>query len=172
MFLGHPDPLLRCTVQIRIQILYHQTKIVRKTLILAVLWLRYVFLSLKNYVNIAFKSNKQKNLLKSTFYMNVFLGRAAMIGTCFLNFANGTGTLQAFWHFETDLDPWVRYTGLRIRIWLRIALFASGLQDAVRIKFFPSKFILLISFCWYIHTSSKFFLFYLLVIGRIRILIK
>ncbi len=42
--------------------LYHQAKIVRKTLIPTVLRLRYDFLSLKNYVNVPSKSNKQKKL--------------------------------------------------------------------------------------------------------------
>ncbi len=40
---------------------YHQAKIVSKTLIPTVLWLLYDFLSLKNDVNVASKSNKQKN---------------------------------------------------------------------------------------------------------------
>ncbi len=40
---------------------YHQAKIVRKTLIPTVLWLLYDFLSLKNDVNLAPRSNKQKN---------------------------------------------------------------------------------------------------------------
>ncbi len=40
---------------------YHQAKIARKTLILTVLWLLLDFLSLKNDVNVPFKSNKQKN---------------------------------------------------------------------------------------------------------------
>jgi hypothetical protein len=39
---------------------YHQAKIVRKTSIPTVLWLLYDFLSLKNVVNLASKSNKQK----------------------------------------------------------------------------------------------------------------
>ncbi len=45
---------------------YHQAKIGRKTLIPAVLWLLYDFLSLKNnvLVNVHSKSNKQKNLGK------------------------------------------------------------------------------------------------------------
>ncbi len=41
---------------------YHQAKIVRKTLIPTVLWLLFYFLSLKNYVNVPSKSNKQKKL--------------------------------------------------------------------------------------------------------------
>ncbi len=40
----------------------HQAKIGKKTLIPTVLWLLYDFLSLKNYGNLASKSNKQKNL--------------------------------------------------------------------------------------------------------------
>ncbi len=43
---------------------YHQAKIVRKTFIPAVLFLLYNLLSLKNNVNVASKSNKQKNLDK------------------------------------------------------------------------------------------------------------
>ncbi len=39
---------------------YRQAKILRKTLILTVLWLLYDFLSLKNDVNVASKSKKQK----------------------------------------------------------------------------------------------------------------
>ncbi len=41
---------------------YHQAKKVRKTLNHTVLWLLYDILSLKNYVNVASKSNKQKNI--------------------------------------------------------------------------------------------------------------
>ncbi len=48
---------------------YHQTKIVRKTLIPTVLWLLYDFLSFKNDVNVASKSNKQKNLKKKSFLL-------------------------------------------------------------------------------------------------------
>jgi hypothetical protein len=44
---------------------YHQAKLVRKTLIPTVLWLLYDFFSLKNYVNVPSKSNKQKTLLIS-----------------------------------------------------------------------------------------------------------
>jgi hypothetical protein len=40
----------------------HQAKIVRKNLILSVLWLLYDFLSLKNDVNVAWKISKQKSL--------------------------------------------------------------------------------------------------------------
>ncbi len=40
---------------------HHQPKIVRKTLIPTVLWPLFDFLSLKNYVNVPSKSNKQKN---------------------------------------------------------------------------------------------------------------
>jgi hypothetical protein len=43
---------------------YHQAKIVRKTLILTVLRLLIDFLSLKNYVNVPSRSNKQNNLKK------------------------------------------------------------------------------------------------------------
>ncbi len=41
---------------------YYQAKIVRKTLILAVLWLLYDFLFFKNDVNVASKSKNQKYL--------------------------------------------------------------------------------------------------------------
>jgi hypothetical protein len=40
---------------------YHQVKIVRKTLIPTALRLLFDFLSLKTYVNVPSKSNKQKN---------------------------------------------------------------------------------------------------------------
>jgi hypothetical protein len=40
---------------------YHQAKIVRKTLISTALWLLFYFLSLKNYVNVPSKSDKQKH---------------------------------------------------------------------------------------------------------------
>ncbi len=43
---------------------YHQAKIVRKTLILPVLWLLLDFLSLKNDVNVPSKKYKQKNIPK------------------------------------------------------------------------------------------------------------
>jgi hypothetical protein len=46
MILSHPDP---------------QAKIARKTLISTVLCLLYDFLTLKNEVNVAPKSNKEKN---------------------------------------------------------------------------------------------------------------
>ncbi len=42
----------------------HQAKLVTKTLISIVLWLLLNFLSLKNYVNVPLKSNKQKNFFK------------------------------------------------------------------------------------------------------------
>ena len=59
MFLGHPDPLVRSGS------FYYQAKIVRKTLIPTVLWLIFDFLSLKNYVNVPSKRNKQKTSLRS-----------------------------------------------------------------------------------------------------------
>ncbi len=45
---------------------YHQAKIVRKTLIAAVLLLLFDFLSLKNDVNVPSKSNKQKIFLSAS----------------------------------------------------------------------------------------------------------
>ncbi len=48
---------------------YNQAKIVRKTLIPTVLWLLYDFLSLKNYINVSSKSNKQKNYFKISFLL-------------------------------------------------------------------------------------------------------
>ncbi len=47
-----------------IRILLSLSKIVRKTLIPPFLWLLYDFLSLKNYVNVPSKSNRQKKLGK------------------------------------------------------------------------------------------------------------
>jgi hypothetical protein len=66
MFLGlpDPDPLVRGMDPesgSESGPLYHQAKIVRKTLIPTVFWLLLDFLSLKNYVKIPSKSNKQKN---------------------------------------------------------------------------------------------------------------
>jgi hypothetical protein len=55
------DPLLRGTDQDPSII---KQKIGRKTLIPTVLWILYDFLSLKNDVNVASKSNKHKNLEK------------------------------------------------------------------------------------------------------------
>jgi hypothetical protein len=46
--------------EVWIQILLPSSKIVRKTLIPTVFWLLYDFSSLKNDVNVASKSNKQK----------------------------------------------------------------------------------------------------------------
>jgi len=43
---------------------FHQAKIARKTLIPTVLRLLFDFLSLKNDVNVASKSNKQKNFVQ------------------------------------------------------------------------------------------------------------
>ncbi len=43
---------------------YHEARIVRKTLISAVLWLLFDFLSLKNDVKVPSKSNMQKNIVK------------------------------------------------------------------------------------------------------------
>ncbi len=57
MFLGHPDPLVWGPDPDPSII----KQIVRKTLIPTVLWLLYDCLSLKNDVNVAGKSNKQKN---------------------------------------------------------------------------------------------------------------
>ncbi len=59
MFLSRPDPPPG--------FIYHQAKIVWKTFIFTVLWLLYDFLSLKNYVNVPSKSNKQKNLRNKIF---------------------------------------------------------------------------------------------------------
>jgi hypothetical protein len=42
---------------------YHQAKIIRKTLISAVLWLLFDFFSLKNDVNVTSKGNKQEKTL-------------------------------------------------------------------------------------------------------------
>ncbi len=68
MFLGllEPDPeqlvgMMNGSVTVSGSF-YHEAKKVRKTLIHTVLWLLYDFLSLKNYVNVASKSNKQKKL--------------------------------------------------------------------------------------------------------------
>jgi hypothetical protein len=55
-----PDPLVGGT-RYRSGTFYHQAKIARKTLIPTALWLLYDFLSLKNDVNVASKSNKQNN---------------------------------------------------------------------------------------------------------------
>jgi hypothetical protein len=65
MFLGvpDPDPLVRGTDPD--PALEHQAKIVRKTLIPTVLWLLYDFLSLRQDVNLASKSNKQKQIICS-----------------------------------------------------------------------------------------------------------
>ncbi len=48
---------------------YHQAIIVRKILILNVLWLLLGFLSFKNYVNVPSKSNKQKKLCKKISFL-------------------------------------------------------------------------------------------------------
>ncbi len=48
---------------------YHQAYIVRKTLISTVLRVLYDFLSLKNDVNVASKSNKQKTEKKNIFLL-------------------------------------------------------------------------------------------------------
>ncbi len=60
MFLGlldpDPDPLVRSMDP------DHKAKIVRNTLVSAVLRLLFDFLSLKNDVNVPLKSNKQENL--------------------------------------------------------------------------------------------------------------
>jgi hypothetical protein len=49
----------------------HEPKIVRKTLIPTVLWLLNDFLYLKNDVNVASKSNKQKNLGKNKLLVDI-----------------------------------------------------------------------------------------------------
>jgi hypothetical protein len=50
---------------------YHHAKIVRKTLILNVLWLFFDFLSSKNDVNVPSKSNNQKDFFKVSFWRSV-----------------------------------------------------------------------------------------------------
>ncbi len=50
---------------------YQQAKIVRKTLIPTVFWLRLDFLSLKNDVNVPSKSNKQENFFKNLFFVGI-----------------------------------------------------------------------------------------------------
>jgi hypothetical protein len=64
MFSGlpDPDPLVQATDPAPDPDIYHQAKKLRKTLISSFLWLLYDFLFLKN-VNVASKSNKQKNLI-------------------------------------------------------------------------------------------------------------
>jgi hypothetical protein len=47
---------------------YHHAKIVRKTLIPTIFFTLFDFLSLKNDVNVASKSNKQKNCVKKLFF--------------------------------------------------------------------------------------------------------
>ncbi len=47
---------------------FHHAKIVRKTLIPTILWL-FDFLSLKNYVNVPSKSNKQKNVFNKICFL-------------------------------------------------------------------------------------------------------
>ncbi len=47
--------------------LYHQAKLVRKTLIPTVLWLLFDFFIFKNYLNVPSKSNKHKNFSKLVF---------------------------------------------------------------------------------------------------------
>ncbi len=70
MFLGLPDPdlLARGTDPDPDPSIIKQKR-VRTTLIPTVLWLLSDFLSLKNYVNVASKSNKQKNLKKIKFVL-------------------------------------------------------------------------------------------------------
>jgi hypothetical protein len=68
LFLGlpDPDPLVRGTDPVlhdfRSRSFQYHAKIVRKTLIPTVLWLRYDFLSLKNDLIVASKCNNPKNL--------------------------------------------------------------------------------------------------------------
>ncbi len=62
------DPLVRGTDP---GSFYHQAKIVRQTLIPTVLWFLFVFLSLKNNVNVPSKSNKQKNFFLNWFFVGV-----------------------------------------------------------------------------------------------------
>ncbi len=70
---------------------YHQAKIVRKTLIPTALLLLFDFLSLKNYVNVRSKSNKQKN-----FFLFVFVG--------ILKVNAGSGSISRR-HRSADPDP-------------------------------------------------------------------
>ncbi len=63
--LPDPDPLVRGTVRYGSEIFYPQAKIVRKTLISTVLWLRFDFVSLKNDVNVPSKGNGVLFLLAS-----------------------------------------------------------------------------------------------------------
>jgi hypothetical protein len=83
---------------------HHQAKIVRKTLIPTVLWLLYDFLSLKNDVTVASKSNKLKNLEEE------------IIFSCHL---------EDHWRKqedpEPDLDPLARDTDERIRIRIKMS---------------------------------------------------
>ncbi len=50
---------------------YHQAKIVRKTLIVPVLWLLLDFLSFKNDVNVPSKINKQRNFRKKIVFVGL-----------------------------------------------------------------------------------------------------
>ncbi len=55
--------VLRIRIRMFLRLLYHQAKIVRKSLTPTVLWLLYDLLSLKNDVNVAWKRNKMKNFI-------------------------------------------------------------------------------------------------------------
>ncbi len=80
--------------------LYHQAKIVRitGTLIPTVLWLLFDFLSLKIFVNVASKSNKQK-----TFFLNLFF-----VGVLKVNDENSKIRIRIRIHLS---EVWIRGSG-------------------------------------------------------------
>ncbi len=91
--------------------LYHQAKVVSKTLIPTVLWLLFNFLSMENDVNVPSKINKQKNLEKVAFCWHI----------------------EGQWRKYQDLDrdPLVRARGPRIRnrnkmLWIRNTAWNAG----------------------------------------------
>jgi hypothetical protein len=77
---------------------YHQAKIVRKTLIPTVLLLLLDFLSLKNYVNVPLKSNKQKN-----FFINFLLASSRLL-TKLAGSGSESGSISQM-HGSADPDP-------------------------------------------------------------------
>ncbi len=88
----------------------------RKTLISTILWLLYVFLSLKNYVNVPSKRNKHKHLEKTNYIL--------LTSWRSLTKRAGSGAEP-----DPHPDPLVKGTDPRIRIRIRIRIKISRIRN-------------------------------------------
>ncbi len=80
-----------------------QAKTVRKTLIATVLWLFWIFFSLKTYVNVPSKSNKKKNFFKISFLLTSWRSVTKIAGSGYESGSESGYISQR--HGSADPDP-------------------------------------------------------------------